>query len=221
MRRHPDPFFLKEEFAPSDLDALAKRKQQVHNLLAPHMRLLQFFASHFNATRLGSPDVQRIFLRVLDVTLDAVRSSTPHPMARELRFQIVLFGLKVLHVCTTIGAIAQWRLKEKILSAALSWFQFAPSWSFGSNILQLKTELRLLTDIMTALKNVAFIGAHGPDTVKSLQAKEHLLILLLESEQTRLSVWVHPLGEPSKTHGQSTKASIEVCISGFSSIVYH
>lgn len=183
----------------------------MHNLLSPHMRLLQFFGSHFNATRLGSPDVQRIFLRVLDVTLDAVRSSTPHPMARELRFQIVLFGLKVLHVCTTIGAIAQWRLKEKILSAALSWFRFAPSWSFGSNILQLKTELRLLTDIVAALKNVAFIGAHGADSIKSLQAKEQLLVLLLESELTRLSVWVHPLGETAKAQASTTKAAVEVC----------
>ncbi|KAK1708972.1 phosphatidylinositol 3 [Colletotrichum lupini] len=209
---HPDPFFLKEEFAPSDLEALAKRKQQVHNLLSPHMRLLQFFASHFNATRLGSPDVQRVFLRMLDVTLDAVRSSTPHPMARELRFQIVLFGLKVLHVCTTIGAIAQWRFKEKILSAALSWFRYAPRWSFGSNILQLKTELRLLTDIVAALKHVAFIGANAADTIKSLQAKEQLLVFLLESEQTRLSVWVHPLGEPTKAHGQSNKAAIETAL---------
>ncbi|OLN95846.1 Phosphatidylinositol 4-kinase STT4 [Colletotrichum chlorophyti] len=209
---HPDPFFLKEEFAPSDLETLAKRKQQVHNLLSPHMRLLQFFASHFNATRLGSPDVQRIFLRVLDVTLSAIRSSTPHPMARELRFQIVLFGLKVLHVCTTIGAIAQWRFKEKIISAALSWFRYAPRWSFGSNILQLKTELRLLTDVVAALKNVAFIGAHGVDSIKSLQAKEQLLILLLESELTRLSVWVHPLGETTKVHG-TNKAAIEAALS--------
>ncbi|KAJ0361735.1 hypothetical protein COL154_006672 [Colletotrichum chrysophilum] len=209
---HPDPFFLKEEFAPSDLEALAKRKQQVHNLLSPHMRLLQFFGSHFNATRLGSPDVQRIFLRLLDVTLDSIRTSTPHPMARELRFQLVLFGLKVLHVCTTIGAIAQWRLKEKCLSAALSWFRFTPRWSFGSNILQLKTELRLLTDIVAALKSVAFIGSHAVDSIKSLQAKEQLLVLLLESELTRLAVWVHPLGETGKAQASTTKAAIETSL---------
>ncbi|TDZ22058.1 Phosphatidylinositol 4-kinase STT4 [Colletotrichum orbiculare MAFF 240422] len=211
--QHPDPFFLKEEFAPSDLEALGKRKQLVHNILAPHMRLIQFFGSHFNATRLGSPDVQRVFLRLLDVTLDAVRASTPHPMARELRFQIVLFGLKVLHVCTTIGAIAQWRLKEKILSAALSWFKFAPRWSFGSNILQLKTELRLLTDILAALKNVAFIGSNAIDSIKSLQAKEQLLIILLESELTRLSVWVHPLGESGKPHAATVKSAVEASLS--------
>lgn len=133
-------------------------------------------------------------------------------MARELRFQLVLFGLKVLHVCTTIGAIAQWRLKEKILSAALSWFRFAPRWSFGSNILQLKTELRLLSDVVSALKSVAFIGAHAGDSIKSLQAKEQLLVLLLESELTRLAVWVHPLGETGKAQGQAAKSSVEVRI---------
>jgi phosphatidylinositol 4-kinase A len=182
------------EFNPSELEALAKRKQLVHNLLSPHARLLQFFSSHFNATRLGSPDVHKIFLRLLDVTLDAVKTAAPHPMAREIRFQIVLFGLKVLRASTTIGAIAQWRLKEKILLAGLGWFKYSPRWSFGSNTLQLKTEIRLLSDVVAALKHVEFIGAHSVGNIKSLKAKEQLLELLLENEQARLSVWVYPLG---------------------------
>lgn len=120
-------------------------------------------------------------------------------MARELRFQLVLFGIRVLRSSTTIGAIAQWRLKDKILSAALSWFKFAPMWSFGSNILQLKTELRLLFDVMAALKVVSFIGAHTVGNIKSLQSKEQLLLLLLENELCRLSVWVYPLAEPERS----------------------
>lgn len=196
---HPDPFFLKEEFAPSDLEALGKRKQVVHNLLSPHSRLLQFLSSHFNATRLGSPDTQTVFVRLLDVTLEEMNKATPHPMARELRLQLVLFGLKVLRTSTTIGPVSQWRLKDKLLSAALSWFRNAPKWSFGSNILQLKTEIRLITDVITALKAVGFIGAHSVGTFRSLQAlqsKEQLLLLLLENEQSRLTVWVYPLSEP-------------------------
>lgn len=196
---HPDPFFLKEEFAPSDLEALGKRKQVVHNLLSPHSRLLQFLSSHFNATRLGSPDTQTVFVRLLDVTLEEMNKATPHPMARELRLQLVLFGLKVLRTATTIGPVSQWRLKDKLLSAALSWFRNAPKWSFGSNILQLKTEIRLITDVVAALKAVGFIGAHSVGTFRSLQAlqsKEQLLLLLLENEQSRLTVWVYPLSEP-------------------------
>lgn len=197
---HPDPFFLKEEFAPSDADMLAKRKQLVHDMLSPHARLMQSFASHFNATRLGSIDTRRSFLRMLNLTLDAVKDATPHPMARELRFQIILFGLRVLRWSTMIGATAQWRLKDKILSAGLSWFRSSPKWSFGSNVLQLKTEIRLISDVLSALKMVAFIGSGAIGNVKSLQAKEQLFQVLLESEQNRLSVWVNPLNTSTHHH---------------------
>lgn len=190
---HPDPFFLKEEFAPSEIEALARRKQLVHDMLSPHARLLQFFTSHFSATRLGSIDTRRSFIRMLSLTLDSMKSAAPHPMAREIRFLIILFGLRILRASTMLGATAQWRLKEKIISAGLGWFRHSPKWSFGSNVLQLKTEVRLITDVLAALKAVAFVGAHTVGNVKSLQAKEQLLQLLLESEQSRLSVWISPL----------------------------
>ncbi|KAK2593385.1 Phosphatidylinositol 4-kinase stt4 [Conoideocrella luteorostrata] len=208
---HPDPFFLKEEFSPSDLELMAKKRQAVHDILSPHTRLLHFFVSHFNATRLGSTDTQRVFSRMLDLTLTALKEAHSHPMARELRFQIVLLGLKVLRSSTSIGAAAQWRFKEKILSAGLGWFRNAPKWSFGSNILQLKTELRLIADVLAAMKVVSFIGAHTVGNVKSLQAKEQLLQLLLESEQSRLAVWVSPLSQQGLqlSAQNSSKSSIE------------
>ncbi|KAM0564018.1 hypothetical protein ACHAPJ_000226 [Fusarium lateritium] len=190
---HVDPFFLKEEFAPSELEALAKKKQLVHDILSPHTRLLQFFASHYNATRHGSPDIQKVFLRMLDLTLEAMKESATHPMAREIRFQIVLFGLRVLRSSTTLKPAAQWRLKERILTAGLSWFKSSPKWSFGSNLLQMKTEIRLISDVLAALQTVSFIGAQTVGNVKSLQAKEQLLDLLLRHEQSRLIVWVNPL----------------------------
>ncbi|KAL6357881.1 hypothetical protein LRP88_08058 [Fusarium phalaenopsidis] len=190
---HIDPFFLKEEFAPSELDALAKKKQLVHDILSPHVRLLQFFASHFNATRHGSPDIQRVFLRMLDLTLDAIKQSATHPMAREIRFSIVLFGLRVLRTSNTLKPGAQWRLKERLLTAGLAWFKYSPKWSFGSNILQMKTEIRLLSDVLTALQQISFISAPAAGNTKSLQAKEQLLDLLVRNEQSRLAVWVNPL----------------------------
>ena len=197
---HPDPFFLKEEFAPSDLEALTKRRQHVHDILSPHARLLQFFSSHFNATRFGSVDTRHSLLRMLDLTLDALKDAPAHPMARELRFQIILYGLKVLRYSTTIGATAQWRLKDKILTAGLSWFRGSPRWSFGSNVLQLKTEVRLLADVIAALNTVSFIGAHTVGNVKSLQAKEQLFLLLVENEQNRLAVWINPLNHHNVSH---------------------
>lgn len=206
---HPDPFCLREEFAPSDLEMLAKKKQIVHDVLSPHSRLLQFFNSHFNATRFSSPDIQRVFLRMLTMTLEAVKQVATHPMTRELRFQIILFGLRVIRCTTTIEATAQWRLKNSILAAGLSWFRSSPRWSFGSNVLQIKTEVRLILDVLAAMKLVSFIGAHPVGNIKSLQSKEQLLTLLLENEQSRLEVWVNPLQKGPFIDSHNTSKTME------------
>jgi phosphatidylinositol 4-kinase A len=123
---HLDPFHVRQEFAPSDKEALLRRQQVAHNLIAPHLRILQFLGSHFNATRLGTPHIQKIFHRLAHITLDGLKHATGHPLAREVRFQIILFSLKVLTCGTGLDASASWRLKDQILSAALTWFSFPP-----------------------------------------------------------------------------------------------
>lgn len=177
---------------------LKKRQHTAHNLLAPHGRLLQFLSSHFNATRLGSPHTEEVFTRLLDVTLDGLKSSTGHPLAREIRFQIILFGLNVLRHTTALNVSSRYRLKDKILSAALSWFTFAPRWSFGSNKLQLKAEVHLLSDVSAELRHVAMIPQKPSPLTNSIQAKDSLLQLLIQSEQVRLTVWLNPLIAPAQ-----------------------
>ena len=180
------------------------------------MRLLQFLGSHFNAIRLGSPQTEKVFLRLLTITLEGLKHSTGHPLAREIRFQVVLFGLKVLRHSTATDVLSRFRMKDQILSAALSWFSFAPRWSFGGNRLQLKAETRLLADVSTALRNVAMTPQMPTALTKSLQAKETLLQVLIESEQVRLAVWLYPLNEsrevniPNLTSKGPTEASINL-----------
>jgi phosphatidylinositol 4-kinase len=118
------------------------------------MRLLQFLESHFNAGRLGNPHAEKCFLRLLNVTLDGLKHSTGHPLSREIRLHIILFGLKVMRHVTALSFHSRCLLKDKILSAALSWFSFAPRWSFGGNRVQIKAEIRLLSDVSLALRNV-------------------------------------------------------------------
>jgi phosphatidylinositol 4-kinase len=181
------------EFAPSDRAALLRRQQAAHNLLVPHTRLLQFFGSHFNATRLGSAHLQKMFHRMLGTTLGGLKHSTGHPLARELRCQLLLFALKVLRYSTATGYRAQWRLKDNILDAALTWGAFPPRLSFGGNRLQLKAEMRLLSDVQMALQSIKSIGQKTVGALVSLQPKEDLFLILLENEQTRLTVWLDPL----------------------------
>ena len=204
--RHHGPFYLKEEFAPSDRDALMKRQQAALNIIGPHLRVLQFLGSHFNATLLGSLHIQRIFHRLVRITLQGLKHATTHPLAREVYFQIILFGLKVLRHSTGLDALARWRLKDQILSSALNWFTSFPKWSFGGNRLQIKAETHLLADVESALQNVAHVTSTASAPLRSLQAKQDLLLLLINNEQTRLMVWLYPLEQERRHHFSSGHA---------------
>ena len=124
--QHPDPFYCKHDFAPSDKEYITTRQQHAYNLIAPHFRLIQFLSSHFNATRLGSVHVQRAYYRLISSTLVFLRGTPGHPLARETYFHVALLGLKILQYSTEIDACAQWTLRDKILSAALHWFCLPP-----------------------------------------------------------------------------------------------
>lgn len=207
--QHVDPFYIKEEFAPSEKTDLMKKQQAAHNLIAPHLRLLHFLASHFNASRLGSPHSQQIFYRMIIVTLQGLKHSYAHPLAREFHFQAVLFGLNFLRHGTGMDQASRWRLKDIVLSAALAWFAQPPRWSYGGNRLQLKAEVRLLADVQNALKAISSFFAKTAGNIRSLAIKQDLLQLLIEDEQTRLIVWLYPL-DHERRHVFSTGNSGKV-----------
>jgi phosphatidylinositol 4-kinase A len=156
----------------------------------------------------------------LSITLEGLKHATGHPLAREIRFQIILFGLKMLRYNTTVDPVARYALKDQVLSAALSWFSFAPQWTFGGHRLQLKAEARLLADVSAALQTVSKIGQTAKTSSNPLQAKESLLQILIESEQSRLNVWLYPLSDPhgaSRGHSSKPPAEVSLCISRFNS----
>jgi phosphatidylinositol 4-kinase len=206
---HLDPFYVKEEFAPTDKSAITKRQQQVYDLIAPHFRLVQFLSSHFNATRLSNPHIERIYHRLMRVTLAAMSRSGSHPLTREVHFHIVLLALRILSHGTGYDEQARWELKDQILSASLRWFSFPAKWSYGGNKLQVKAEVQLLADVVSAVQNITPIGRKMLPSMQSLQAKQDLLTHLLQNEMTRLNVWLSPLGQdtPSTTYGQQGKAN--------------
>ncbi|KAI5195502.1 hypothetical protein AUEXF2481DRAFT_8233 [Aureobasidium subglaciale EXF-2481] len=206
---HLDPFFVKEEFAPTDKSAITKRQQQVHDLIAPHFTLVQFLSSHFNATRLSNPHTGRIFHRLMRVTLAALRRSGSHPLAREVHFHVILLALRVISYGTGYDEKSRWELKDQILSAALRWFNFPARWSFGGNKLQVKAEVQVMSDVILALQAVSSMGARISFPMQPLQAKQDLLLHLLQNEITRLNVWLSPLGQdtPHTIYGQQGKAN--------------
>lgn len=214
--QHLDPFYIKEEFAPSDKTALMKKQHAAHNQIAPHLRILQFLSSHFNAGRLGSPNTQRIFHKLMIATLEGLKTSAGHPLAREFHFQVILFGLNILRHGTSINQAARWRLKDMILSAALSWFSHPPRWSFGGNRLQIKAEVRLMADVGSALRVVSSLFAKGMGMLQSLATKQDLLLMLIEDEHMRLIVWLYPLDHERRhtfSSGHSGKVPSDAVLS--------
>ncbi|KAI2100516.1 phosphatidylinositol-4- kinase [Ophidiomyces ophidiicola] len=207
-----DPFMEKTESLPSDKNMMMKRQRKAQNIISPHLRLLTFFESHFNATRLASSHIQRIFRRLVSVTLDAIRSTAAHPLAREIHFHTILFSLKVLRYCRGQSKIALWKLKDQILSAALSWFSHPPRWSFGANKLQLKAEDKILYDIESILGVSSWVDLGDTTSRKSLKTKQDLVLVLIGDERARLRVWLSPLDSDKRHHGVNRTS--EVVISG-------
>ena len=221
--KHLDPFYIKEEFAPSEKAALTLKQQVAHDLIAPHLRLLQFLNGHFNANRQGSPHLHRIFLSMITTTLQGLRHSAAHPLAREFYLQAVLFGINLLRHCIGFDQATRWKLKDTILSAALSWFSHPPRWSFGGNRLQIKAEVRLLSDVEDGLSTISRLFEKPAGSSSSLALKQDLLQALLQHEHTRLEVWLYPL-DHGKRHvfstGNSSKALPEGSLSSFLHIAW-
>lgn len=109
---------------------MLRKQKKAQNTLSPHLRVLQFFESHFNAIRLGNLQDQQLFCRLISATVVGLSKTQGHPLAREIHFRIVLFGLKVLKSLSTQNSAALWKLKDQILTAALSWFKHPPRYDF-------------------------------------------------------------------------------------------
>lgn len=191
-----DAFDVKMEYAPSNKDQHELEQQTALDLLQPHMRLIQLLSSHYHANRYGNPHVQKIFLRLVRISLQGLKRATGHPLAREARFQLVLLGLQVLRYSTGLTERQQSALKDLVISAGLSWFRFAPRWSFGGNRLQVKAEAHLLQDVGNMMNSIATVGGQSRD----MRVRHDLFLLLLENEQFRLATWLYPLDHSRKHH---------------------
>ncbi|KAK2880029.1 hypothetical protein FQN49_000635 [Arthroderma sp. PD_2] len=215
--KHKNPFMTKLESSPSDKEAVLRRHRKAQNIISPHFLILQFLESHFSASRLGSLHTQLVFRRLVSETLIAMRDSTAHPLAREIHFHLILFSLKVLRCCSGQTNVGLWKLKDQILSAALSWFSRSPRWSFGGNRLQLKAEDQILHDIESILEIISWKELVDAKSRKSLQAKHELLLILIGNERSRLKVWLSPLDQERKSsffYGAGNKAVTEETVTG-------
>ncbi|KAJ5232588.1 hypothetical protein N7468_005544, partial [Penicillium chermesinum] len=189
--KQPDPFQTVIETQPTDKASMLRTQNKAQEIISPHSRILQFFESHFNAIRLGNLQDQQLFYRLISSTVVALTKTQGHPLAREVHFRIVLFGLNILSYFSPRHCAASWKLKDQVLSAALAWFKHPP---------KIKAEDKILGNVLSTLRSVSDIAAQSTGAFKSLQPKQELTQLLIENERSRLRVWLFPLDSERKYH---------------------
>jgi len=77
---------------------------------------------------------------------------------------------------------------------------------------QLKAEVQLINDVEQAINSVNLIGTRPVGSLVSLQAKTELLQLLLQSEKSRLIVWLFPLDYHRHHSYSSSSAPTEAAL---------
>ena len=190
---HSDPFYTKEEFAPSDKATLQFHVHMAQNTISPNLRLIHFFQSHFNAIRLASDNTQHTFIRMMEKTLRSFMHVQAHPLLREVHFHVVSFALRLLRFSTCFTKLSLWSFKDLIISVGLSWFNAPPAWSFGGSRLQLKAEVQVLQGVRMALQETRHLGKSNSSRRKDAAPRTTLLEILIESEIVRLNVWLYPV----------------------------
>lgn len=210
------PLLQKTEMSPSDRAAVTKEREQASRLFMPHLTLVQLLSSRFEAFRYRDPSMVLALVRLIQRSGSATSLMSRHPLSREVRFTLTVFGLRLLQSCRLDGLL-EYQLRDALYTMALQWFSVAPQRSFGSNRLQIAAEMQILQQLLEVLRTdemrASFVITSFPPAIEGVRFPGHrsvsagkasaqkrcdLLQLLVEDELSRLSVWNNPLGEPSR-----------------------
>ncbi|OCF44647.1 phosphatidylinositol 4-kinase [Kwoniella heveanensis CBS 569] len=211
-----DPFEQPVEYSPSDKKVMDLELAKARKLLRPHLLLVQVLSSQFQAIKYRERGIMVSLIRLMMRSLKAHKHMSTHPLAREVRFSLLLFGFQML-ASSRMEALLELRFRDRLYQAAFSWFAFRPQWSFGSDRVQVGAEIKLLQDVLIAVQEDRIRGDHSTSSLSDrnpaflisgaasiheyeVQNRDRvkLLQLLIENEIQRLSVWCNPTNEPGR-----------------------
>ncbi|CDU24347.1 related to phosphatidylinositol-4-kinase [Sporisorium scitamineum] len=210
------PFLRKTEMGAFDREEITAEQEQAARLFTPHLTLVHLISSRFQAFRYRDPTMVLSLVRLLQHSGAAVDRMSTHPLAREVRFTLLNFGLRLIQTSQLEGLVEH-HLREALYKLAYGWFASTPQWSFGGNRLQLSADMQVLQETLNLLqRDVVRADQHVTsfppmlssvrmpggltlqEAVKSFDEKKRLLQLLVENEYARLSVWANPLNNSSR-----------------------
>ncbi|KAK0546502.1 phosphatidylinositol-4- kinase, partial [Tilletia horrida] len=210
------PLLRKTEMSPFNRAEVEAELELAHKMFMPHLTLIQLMTSRYQAFRYRDPTTVLALVRLIQRCAAATKEMSSHPLAREARFSLIIFGFRLLQG-SRLDGLVEYELRAALYKMAFAWFAVAPQWSFGSNYLQVRTEMQLMTESLEVLKldkvrasylitsyPSSFTGVRLPGqmtvqaSAKLFNERRALLQLLLESELSRFSVWANPLHLPAR-----------------------
>ncbi|KAJ9109753.1 hypothetical protein QFC19_001983 [Naganishia cerealis] len=225
------PFERPIEYSPMDKAALDHDLAVAKRLLQPHTLLTQVLSSRFQAVKYRDRGTMLAFFRLLTRSFKAHKQMSSHPLAREVRFSLILLAFQLLG-SSRMETDFELKFRNEIFGAALSWFAVKPLWSFGSNRVQLGAEIKLLEEVFAAVEHDQIrahhrlsslpdsegtSGASGQVSLRDYASRNaeriQLLRLLLENEISRLRVWMNVTSDPLRDIPSSLRSSVENTIS--------
>ncbi|ORY33464.1 hypothetical protein BCR39DRAFT_520273 [Naematelia encephala] len=225
---YQDPFETPVEYSPSDKKILDLELAKARRLLRPHLLLINVLSSQFQAVKYREPGIMTSLIRLMMRSLVASKKMSTHPLAREVRFSLLLFGFQIL-ASSRMEALLELRFRDRLYATAFAWFSVRPQWSFGSDRIQVGAEIKLLQEFLTAIQEDTVRGNYSVSSMSdrapaflvpgstSLQDyttlhrdRIRILQLLVESEISRLLVWYNPLNEPNR--GSANPPALEKTI---------
>ncbi|PWN24131.1 hypothetical protein BCV69DRAFT_280033 [Microstroma glucosiphilum] len=210
----------KTEMSAFDREEIVREREKAKRLFSPHLTLLQLISSRFQAFRYRNPTMVYALIQMLQTSCTAVHEGrmTTHPLSRQVRFTLLLFGLRVVQ-SSRLDMLVEHQLRRALYDVAFEWFSTIPQFTYGASRIEAAAEMQVMKELLEAVKVDAarasavvtsFTGPNALDQVRlpnqtTLAAgarevvdRRTLLQLLIEDEVRRISVWVNPLGEAGR-----------------------
>ncbi|EFP83486.2 phosphatidylinositol-4- kinase [Puccinia graminis f. sp. tritici] len=212
------------QFNPTDRDEMHHHLNSIKRMLKPHSILLDFLSSRFQAARYQNRNLVMATMRFLRESFENVSDWCKHPLSRELRIRLLIFGFSICQGSRMEDNVEH-LLRDLCYHASFDWFSLTSSFGFGSNRLQHESELRLLQELLEMVKVDIPVNAYHLSSIESNTNlrllpgrltpsaaslahtdRNRLLQLFLENEIIRLMVWHNPLNDPKK--GKDIEANL-------------
>lgn len=210
------PLLEKTEMSAFNRAEVERENALATRLFSPHLTLIHLISSRYQAFRYRDPTMVLALVRLIQRSGAATDMISTHPLAREARFSLIVFGFRLIQG-SRLDGLVEFQLRSALYRMAFAWFAGRPQWSFGSNRLQVRAEMQLLGELLEVLRadqlRASFVITSFPpaiasvrlpgqlsvsEAIRSFSDRRTLLQLLVESELSRFAVWANPLSDASR-----------------------